>query len=118
MAIHWCGTGLSAIPGLRRLIAAGPRVTVRNRTLDKARAAVGDLTGDIRAFDFDALAAAVENGDVIVSMLPADQHPELVAHLGRAGGRSPAASPPARRAAADAARAPVYIRSFSMSSAE
>ena len=26
MTIHWCGTGLSAIPGLRRLIEAGVRV--------------------------------------------------------------------------------------------
>ena len=59
MTIHWCGTGLSAIPGLRRLIQAGKDVTVWNRTIDKAREAVGDLTDDIRAFDIDALGAVL-----------------------------------------------------------
>jgi 3-hydroxyisobutyrate dehydrogenase-like beta-hydroxyacid dehydrogenase len=44
MTIHWCGTGLSSIPGLRRLIEAGHPVTVWNRTVEKARAEVGDLT--------------------------------------------------------------------------
>jgi saccharopine dehydrogenase (NADP+, L-glutamate forming) len=77
MTIHWCGTGLSAIPGLRRLIEAGHDVTVWNRTVDKARAAVGDLTDDIRAFDIDALAGALAQGDVIVSMLPGDWHVPL-----------------------------------------
>ena len=74
MTIHWCGTGLSAVPGLRRLIAAGHPVVVWNRTLDKARAAVGDLTSDIRAYDLAALEAALVKGDLVVSMLPADQH--------------------------------------------
>ena len=77
--IHWCGTGLSAVPGLRRLIGGGHRVAVWNRTVDKAREAVGDLTDDIRAYSFDALAAAVEPGDVVVSMLPADRHPPIAA---------------------------------------
>ncbi|MBJ6372804.1 saccharopine dehydrogenase family protein [Sedimentitalea arenosa] len=77
MTIHWCGTGLSAIPGLRRLIEAGHDVTVWNRTVDKARAAVGDLTDDIRAFDIDALAGTLAQGDVIVSMLPGDWHVPL-----------------------------------------
>ncbi|MDX2485032.1 MAG: saccharopine dehydrogenase NADP-binding domain-containing protein [Pseudodonghicola sp.] len=77
MTIHWCGTGLSAIPGLRRLLGAGRKVTVWNRTVDKAREAVGDLTQDIRAFDIDALGAALEKGDVVVSMLPGDWHVPL-----------------------------------------
>ncbi|CUH65187.1 Spermidine synthase [Thalassovita gelatinovora] len=77
MTIHWCGTGLSAIPGLRRLIEAGQKVTVWNRTVDKAKEAVGDLTDDIRAFDMSALAGAVAKGDVVVSMLPADHHVPL-----------------------------------------
>jgi len=55
MTIHWCGTGLSAVPGLRRLIEAGHDVVVWNRTLDKARDAVGDLTDKIHVFDIDAL---------------------------------------------------------------
>jgi len=74
MTIHWCGTGLSSIPGLRRLIEAGHPVTVWNRTVEKARAEVGDLTQDIRAFSPEALAEALKPGDIAVSMLPADQH--------------------------------------------
>src|SRR6056297_492988 len=77
MIIHWCGTGLSAIPGLRRLIEAGHDVTVWNRSTDKAEAAVGDLTDRINAFDKDALAAALSPGDVVVSMLPGDWHVPL-----------------------------------------
>ncbi|NBO21227.1 MAG: saccharopine dehydrogenase [Rhodobacteraceae bacterium] len=74
MTIHWCGTGLSSVPGLRRLIEGGHKVVVWNRTLDKARAAVGDLTADIRAYDLPALQAALAPGDLAISMLPADQH--------------------------------------------
>lgn len=74
MTIHWCGTGLSSIPGLRRLIEAGHPVTVWNRTVEKAKAEVGDLTQDIRPFTLEALAAALQPGDIAVSMLPADSH--------------------------------------------
>ena len=77
MTIHWCGTGLSAIPGLRRLIEAGHDVTVWNRSTDKAEAAVGDLTGNIHAFDKDALAEVLKPGDLVVSMLPGDWHVPL-----------------------------------------
>lgn len=75
--IHWCGTGLSAIPGLRRLIDNGRKVAVWNRTVEKAQAEVGDLTSDINAFDMDAIAARLSAGDVIVSMLPGDWHVPL-----------------------------------------
>ncbi|MCR8547654.1 saccharopine dehydrogenase NADP-binding domain-containing protein [Salipiger sp. P9] len=75
--IHWCGTGLSSVPGLRRLIADGHEVTAWNRTPEKARAAVGDLTDAIRVFDLPALEAALAPGDVVVSMLPADWHVPL-----------------------------------------
>lgn len=77
MTIHWCGTGLSAIPGLRRLLQAGYPVTVWNRTVEKAKGEVGDLARDIRAFDLAALVAALQAGDVVVSMLPADMHVPL-----------------------------------------
>jgi len=77
MTVHWCGTGLSAIPGLRRLIQNGVPVTVWNRTVDKAQEAVGDIADDIRAFDLDALTNDVCAGDVIVSMLPGDWHVPL-----------------------------------------
>lgn len=74
MTIHWCGTGLSSGPGLRRLIEAGHPVVVWNRTVAKALEAVGDLTQDVRAFSLEALTAALEPGDVAISMLPADSH--------------------------------------------
>jgi len=74
MTIHWCGTGLSSVPGLRRLISAGHPVTVWNRTVAKAAEAVGDLTTDIRPYGLEALTAALAPGDIAISMLPADQH--------------------------------------------
>ncbi len=77
MTIHWCGTGFSSIPGLRRLIAAGHPVTVWNRTREKAQEAVGDIASDIRVFDLEALSAATEKGDIVVSMLPGDWHVTL-----------------------------------------
>ena len=77
MMIHWCGTGLSAIPGLRELIQAGHPVTVWNRTIEKARDAVGDLTQQIRPFEAATLEATLQPGDVIVSMLPGDWHVPL-----------------------------------------
>ncbi len=75
--IHWIGTGLSAIPGLRRLIENGHDVAVWNRTTDKAQAAVGDLTDNINAFSMEAITAALSKGDILVSMLPGDWHVPL-----------------------------------------
>ncbi|MDR9485246.1 MAG: saccharopine dehydrogenase NADP-binding domain-containing protein [Sediminimonas sp.] len=77
MTIHWCGTGLSAIPGLRRLLEEGRDITVWNRSVDKARDAVGDLTDRIKPFDIAALDSALAEGDVVVSMLPGDWHVPL-----------------------------------------
>lgn len=74
MTIHWCGTGLSAIPGLRRLIGDGRDIQVWNRTEAKARDAVGDQTNRIAIFDPEALNAAMQPGDIVVSMLPGDWH--------------------------------------------
>jgi saccharopine dehydrogenase-like NADP-dependent oxidoreductase len=74
MTIHWCGTGLSSGPGLRRLIEGGHKVVVWNRTVEKAREAVGDLTQDLRAYDLAALTAALQPGDVAISMLTVDHH--------------------------------------------
>jgi len=77
MTIHWCGTGLSAIPGLRRLIQAKKDVCVWNRTVDKAQKAVGDISDNIHVFDIAVLENTVAQGDVIVSMLPGDWHVPL-----------------------------------------
>ncbi len=49
-------------------------MTVWNRTVDKAREVVGDLTKDVRAYSLEALTAALQPGDIAISMLPADQH--------------------------------------------
>lgn len=75
--IHWIGTGLSAIPGLRRLIENGHNVTVWNRSTDKAQAAVGDITSNIKAFSLEAVTADLAKGDILVSMLPGDWHVPL-----------------------------------------
>ena len=77
MTIHWCGTGLSAIPGLRGLIEAGHDVVVWNRTVSKPAEAVGDIQKDIRAFDMPAITDAPQAGDIVVSMLPGDWHVPL-----------------------------------------
>ena len=77
MTVHWCGAGLSAIPGLRRLIKDGYDVVVWNRTLEKATEAVGDITNSIRVFDKDSLQDCLKENDIIVSMLPADWHVPL-----------------------------------------
>ncbi len=74
MTIHWCGTGLSSGPGLRRLIAAGHPVVVWNRTVARAEETLAGLQADIRAWSLDALTQALAPGDIAISMLPADQH--------------------------------------------
>lgn len=77
MTIHWVGTGLSSAPGLNRLLDAGRAVVVWNRTPQKAREAVAGRDSDIRALTPEALTDAVAKGDILVSMLPADQHVPL-----------------------------------------
>ena len=77
MTIHWCGTGLSAIPGLRRLLELGEDVVVWNRTLSKAEEEVGDLTDQIREFDITGLSDELGEGDIVVSMLPGSFHVPL-----------------------------------------
>lgn len=75
--IHWVGTGLSAVPGIRRLIERGHDVVVWNRTVETAKAVVGDVAQDIRGFTLDALTVAVDANDVVVSMLPGEWHVPL-----------------------------------------
>ena len=77
MTIHWCGTGLSAIPGLRKLITDGHDIIVWNRTIEKAISTVGDITESIKEFDIQKLEKYLEKGDIVVSMLPGDWHVPL-----------------------------------------
>ncbi len=75
--IHWLGAGLSSVPGIRRLIRNGHAVTVWNRTVEKAEAAIagqGDHC-DARPFTIEAFEQVLKKGDVAVSMLPGDFHP-------------------------------------------
>jgi hypothetical protein len=74
--IHWVGAGLSSVPGIRTLAASGRPLTVWNRTLDKARAAIAGVSDRARAaaFSMEQLGASVQPGDIVVSMLPGDWH--------------------------------------------
>ena len=65
------------MPGIRRLAMSDFPVTVWNRTLAKAQAAIADLGSsgsDAVIFDWTQLASVTEPGDVVVSMLPASMH--------------------------------------------
>lgn len=77
--IHWLGTGLSTVPGIRRLASSGKSLTLWNRTPDKAHAALTglDSTAQVRKFDIEALTASVQPGDILVSMLPGTWHVKI-----------------------------------------
>ena len=77
MTVHWCGTGLSAIPGLRKLILDGNKVIVWNRTVRKAREALEGIEVKICAFDIEELEKKLNPKDIVVSMLPGDWHVPL-----------------------------------------
>ena len=77
MVVHWCGTGLSAIPGLKKLIMDGNNVIVWNRTVSKATKALAGLSATIHEFNMNALEEKLAPGDIIVSMLPGDWHVPL-----------------------------------------
>ena len=77
MVVHWCGTGLSAIPGLKKLIMDGNNVTVWNRTVSKATKALAGVSATIHEFNINELEKKLAPGDIIVSMLPGDWHVPL-----------------------------------------
>ena len=77
MAVHWCGTGLSAIPGLKKLIMDGNNVIVWNRTVSKATKALAGVSATIHEFNIKELEEKLAPGDIIVSMLPGDWHVPL-----------------------------------------
>ena len=77
MTVHWCGTGLSAIPGLRKLILDGNKVFVWNRTVRKSREALEGIEVKICAFDIEELEKKLNPKDIVVSMLPGDWHVPL-----------------------------------------
>jgi hypothetical protein len=79
--VHWVGTGLSTGRGLHRIAQVAP-VTVWGRTAEKAAECARRVgiagSAAAAAFSVEALAAAVAPGDVVVSMLPATDHPALL----------------------------------------
>ena len=77
MVVHWCGTGLSAIPGLKKLIIDGNDVLVWNRTVSKAMKALEGVQTKINEFNINTLEQTLASGDIIVSMLPGEWHVPL-----------------------------------------
>ncbi len=81
--VHWVGTGLSTgRAGLGLVCDRARRVVLWDRTAERAAQRLAALgladRAEVRALDEGALAAEVRAGDVVVSMLPATEHPGLL----------------------------------------
>ncbi|TPQ20901.1 saccharopine dehydrogenase C-terminal domain-containing protein [Streptomyces sporangiiformans] len=80
--VHWVGTGLSTGSGLRVLADTAHTVVVWGRTQERAQSCLSRLgmTGRaaVRGYDPARLAGELRAGDVVVSMLPATEHPVLL----------------------------------------
>ncbi len=75
--IHWLGAGLSSVPGIRRLAILDYPVTVWNRTLTKAQAAIAGIPSAeavAKELDWALLTSGIRPEDIVVSMLPASMH--------------------------------------------
>jgi len=75
--IHWLGTGLSSIPGIRRLAKNYDNLTIWNRTLEKAEQSINHVNKNnvvAKKFDMQLLHNSLEAGDIVVSQLPANHH--------------------------------------------
>lgn len=74
--IHWLGAGLSSLPGIKKVAQSTQPLILWNRTLAKAEQAVASLGINIpiKQLDWFSLEAAVNPGDVVISMLPATMH--------------------------------------------
>ena len=78
--VHWIGTGLSSIPGIRRLAQNLDNFTVWNRTLEKAENSINHVKKHkvkARKFDIDLIFKEVNPGDIVISQLPASRHLEI-----------------------------------------
>ena len=78
--IHWLGSGLSSIPGIRRLASNNYNLTVWNRTLSKAQKSIDHVKNDnvsAKTFNINEIAEKVEQGDIIVSQLTASMHLDI-----------------------------------------
>ena len=75
--IHWLGTGLSSIPGIRRISQNYENVTIWNRTLEKAQESISHVDKQnvtAKKFDIESLTSVLNAGDIVVSQLPANHH--------------------------------------------
>ena len=75
--IHWLGTGLSSIPGIRRLANKYNHLTIWNRTLEKAKKSINHVNKEnvlAKKFDIQSLSKSLKAGDIVVSQLPATHH--------------------------------------------
>ena len=75
--IHWLGTGLSSIPGIRRISQNYENVTIWNRTLEKAQQSISHVDKQnvtAKKFDIESLTSVLNAGDIVVSQLPANHH--------------------------------------------
>ncbi|MEU0409737.1 saccharopine dehydrogenase family protein [Streptomyces griseorubiginosus] len=81
--VHWIGAGLSTGSGLAQLCDSADRVLLWHRTEERAEEALQGLglggRAAPRAYTPAALTAELAPGDVVVSMLPASEHPGLLA---------------------------------------
>ena len=67
--VHWLGTGLSSIPGIRRLAENLDNLTVWNRTLEKAQISINHVNKtNVKAkeFDIDKIFNETKPGDIVV----------------------------------------------------
>ena len=78
--IHWLGAGLSSLPGIRRMASNNHKLTIWNRTLSKAEFSINHVQSDnvlAKQFDLKQLSASLKSGDIVVSQLAANMHPEV-----------------------------------------
>ena len=80
--VHWVGTGRSTGRGLTAVCDTAQEVMVWGRAEDRALACLRRVGAEdrahIRLFDLDALTATLGPGDVVVSMVPAAEHPVIL----------------------------------------
>tara|TARA_B110000116_G_scaffold270640_1_gene289215 strand:+ start:1777 stop:2898 length:1122 start_codon:yes stop_codon:yes gene_type:complete len=78
--IHWLGAGLSSLPGIRRMASNNHKLTVWNRTLAKAEFSINHVQSDnvsAKQLDLIQLSQSLKSGDIVVSQLSANMHPEI-----------------------------------------
>jgi len=80
--VHWVGAGLSNGSGLRIVFERAEHLLLWNRNIHRAHQLLEKLgllgRAVARSFTIEALHDAIGIGDIVVSMLPAGQHSEIL----------------------------------------